>query len=226
MLTGWKYDNSVLVKETLRFDWINWIELLHPALHLQHLIRSNRTLIVLASQEIQTDMLELDDNSILMKRTFHCFFHVFVEASATLFFINLLEHDSSFASMQTLFQQSRDGNLHGSGMSHATIASPKRSIRASWRMGDAVVGRENAGWAKSKNGHISLCQNWSQGPPVEKTGRGTLLNRPSCHPDDTVGEGVELNWNTSLFGCPVLYPVLYCIGLTSSVRPAYSGFYQ
>ena len=40
---------------------------------------------------------------------------------------------------------SRDGNVHGSGTSHATTASPKPSLRASWSVGDAVVGRGNAG---------------------------------------------------------------------------------
>ena len=26
-------------------------------------------------------------------------------------------------------------------------------------------------------------------PPTEKTGRGSLLNRPSCPPDDQIGQG-------------------------------------
>ena len=42
------------------------------------------------------------------------------------------------------WQLSRDGNLHGSGMSHPTTASPKPAYRALWRVGDAVVGRGNA----------------------------------------------------------------------------------
>ena len=33
----------------------------------------------------------------------------------------------------------------------------------------------------------------SQGPPAEKTGRGSLLNRPLSPPDDPVGQGTELN---------------------------------
>ena len=53
--------------------------------------------------------------------------------------------------------------LHGSGMSHATTASPKPSFMASWRVGDAVVGRENAGLTTSKSGHPCPCQNGSQG---------------------------------------------------------------
>ena len=35
-------------------------------------------------------------------------------------------------------------------------------------------------------------RNCSQGPPAEKTGRGSLLNRPSCLPDDPIGQGTEL----------------------------------
>ena len=45
---------------------------------------------------------------------------------------------------------SRDGNLHGSDMSHAMTASPKPSFRTPWRVGDAVVSRGNAGWTTSK----------------------------------------------------------------------------
>ena len=37
------------------------------------------------------------------------------------------------------------------------------------------------------------CKNCLQGPPAEKTGRGSLLNRPSCPPDDPIGQGTELN---------------------------------
>ena len=58
--------------------------------------------------------------------------------------------------------------------------------------GDAVVGRGNAG-RTSKSGHICPCQSCSQEPPAEKTGRGALLNRPSCPPDDPIGQGTELN---------------------------------
>ena len=55
------------------------------------------------------------------------------------------------------WQLSRDGNLHGSGMSHAMTASPKSSFTAPWRMGDVVVRRENAGWTTAKSGHPSSC---------------------------------------------------------------------
>ena len=56
----------------------------------------------------------------------------------------------------------------------ATTASPKLSFRASWRVGDAVVGRGNAGWTTAMNGHTCPCQNCSQGPPGEETGRRSL----------------------------------------------------
>ena len=92
-----------------------------------------------------------------------------------------------------LWRLSRDGNLLGSGTPHATTAFPKPSFRAPWRVGYAVVGRGNAGWTTSKSGHPCPCQSCSQEPPAEKTGRGSLLNRPSCPPDVPVDEGTELN---------------------------------
>ena len=46
---------------------------------------------------------------------------------------------------------------------------------------------------EKKSGHPCPCQNCSQGPPAEKTGRGSLLNRPSCPPDDPNGQGTELD---------------------------------
>ena len=88
---------------------------------------------------------------------------------------------------------SRYRNLLGFCMSHATTASPNQSFGAFWRVGDAVVGRGNAGWTTSKSGHCCPCQNCSQWPPAEKTGIESLLNRPSCPPDDPIGQGTELN---------------------------------
>ena len=40
------------------------------------------------------------------------------------------------------------------------------------------------------------CRSCSRGPPAEKTGRGPLLNRPSCSPDDLISQENELNWKT------------------------------
>ena len=65
-------------------------------------------------------------------------------------------------------QLARDGNMYGLGMSHATTASPKPPFRAPWRVGDAMVGRGNAGWTASKSGHSCPCQNCLQWPPAEK----------------------------------------------------------
>ena len=81
-----------------------------------------------------------------------------------------------------LWQLLRNGNLHGSGMSHATTASLKPSFRAPWRVGDTVVGRGNVWQTTSKSGHLwpCTCQSCSQGPSVEKNWGGSLLNRSSC----------------------------------------------
>ena len=57
----------------------------------------------------------------------------------------------------------------------------------------AVIGRGNAGWTTSKSEHPCPCRNRSQGPPAEKTGRGSLLNHPSFspfhNPDNPIGQG-------------------------------------
>ena len=68
------------------------------------------------------------------------------------------------------WQLPRDGNLNGSGMSHATTASPKPFFRAPWRVGDSVVGRGSDGQT-SKSVHPCPCQTCLQGPLAEKTGR-------------------------------------------------------
>ena len=59
-----------------------------------------------------------------------------------------------------------------------TSASDKQLLPAK-RVGDAVVGRGNAGRTASKSGHPCPCKNCPQWP-AETTGRGSLLNRPSC----------------------------------------------
>ena len=55
------------------------------------------------------------------------------------------------------------------------------------RVGDAMVGRGNAEWTTAKNGHPCQCQNCSRGPPADKTGRRSLLKRPSRPPGDPIG---------------------------------------
>ena len=66
-------------------------------------------------------------------------------------------------------QMSWDGNLHGAEMSHAMTASPISFFRAPWRVGDTVVGRENAGWTTSESGRPCPCQNCSQWPLAGNT---------------------------------------------------------
>ena len=59
---------------------------------------------------------------------------------------------SMWAHRDFFWQLPRDGKARGSGMSRATTASPKPSFRVPCRVGDAVVGRANAGWT-SNSGH-------------------------------------------------------------------------
>ena len=54
--------------------------------------------------------------------------------------------------------------------------------------------RGSAWWTTSKSAHPHPSQSCSQGPPAEKTGRGSLLNRLSCPPYDPNGQGTEMNW--------------------------------
>ena len=119
-----------------------------------------------------------------------------------------------------------DGKLHGSGMSHTTTASPKPFFRAPWRVDDGVVGRRNAGWTTSKSGHPCPCQNCSPGPPAEKCERGSLLNRPSCSPDDTIGQVTELNWTeyySAISKCLVIVLLGWCSWLK---EPLFWGVYS
>ena len=80
-----------------------------------------------------------------------------------------------------------------SGISHASTVSPKPSFTAPGRVGDAVVGKGNAGGTKSKSGHPCSCQNCSQAPPAEKTGRDLCWIVPHVLPNDPIGQGTELN---------------------------------
>ena len=85
---------------------------------------------------------------------------------------------------RNLFRQlSKDGNWHGSGMSHTTTACPEPSFKGTLEVGDAVVGRGNAGWTASKSGHPCPWQNYSQGPLAEKVERGS---------DDNIHEWTSL----------------------------------
>ena len=70
----------------------------------------------------------------------------------------VLEHKTnnwvrSEGPQEPLLATVKRGNMHGSAMSHAMTTSPKPSFRTPWKVGDAVVVRENAGSTTSKSGH-------------------------------------------------------------------------
>ena len=58
--------------------------------------------------------------------------------------------------------------------------------------GDTVVSRDNEGWSTWKGGQTCPRQNCSWRAPAEKIGRRSLLNRPSCPPEEKSGQGT--NW--------------------------------
>ena len=60
--------------------------------------------------------------------------------------------------------------------------------------GGSCCQRGKWGWTAPKSRHPCPCQDCSQGPPAERTGRGSLLNGPSYPPnDDPAGHWTELN---------------------------------
>ena len=79
------------------------------------------------------------------------------------------------------WQRSRAGTLHGWGLSCATIASPHHPSGnlGGWMMPWSTE-KNIGGWTVSKSGYLASCQNCSWWLPTEKTGRGSLLNCPSC----------------------------------------------
>ena len=60
-------------------------------------------------------------------------------------------------------------------------------------------GGRRRGWQRQywmnniKEWNLCPYQNCLQWPPAEKTGQGSLPNRPPCPADDTIGQGIELN---------------------------------
>ena len=87
----------------------------------------------------------------------------------------------SFWVHRNFWQLSRDRKLHGLHVTRHNNFS-KTVLQSTLEGGRTVVSSGNAGWTTSKSGHPCLCQNYSQGPPAEKTGRGSLLNHLSCPP--------------------------------------------
>ena len=116
-------------------------------------------------------------------------------------------------------QEGREPDAHQNG--HATRHDSLSKIilhgtldTAPWKVGDTADGRGNHGCTTQKSGHLCPFQNCPQEPGAEKTGRGSLLNRPSCPLDDPVGQGTELNWTESK--C-LFEPITFFLSLSSSV---------
>ena len=82
----------------------------------------------------------------------------------------------------------------------ATTASLKLSLRASWRVGDNVVGRGNADRTSLPMPELLTIVS------AEKTERGSLLNRPSCPPpprpsDDPTDQGTKVTCKPHVRWC-------------------------
>ena len=75
--------------------------------------------------------------------------------------------------------------------------------RVLWRVGDAVVVEKRLERLHQRV-DIPPKPEHSQGPPAEKTGRGSLLNHPSCIPDDPIGQGTELSVHGRCHAEPLL----------------------
>ena len=99
---------------------------------------------------------------------------------------------SSWVHRNLLRQLSRDWNLHGSGMAHATTASLKPSFTAPWRLATPWSAEEMLDGRISKSGHPCRCQKCSQWPPAGVTGRESLLNQLWFSPTTQSVKG--LNW--------------------------------
>ena len=74
-----------------------------------------------------------------------------------------------------------------------TTASPKPSFRAPSQVGNAVVGRGNAGCTTSKSGHLCLCQNWFTIASRTKDWKQISAELSVMSPDDPVGQRIQLN---------------------------------
>ena len=89
------------------------------------------------------------------------------------------------------WQLSKDSNLHDLGMSHATTASPNHpsghlgGLAMPWSAEKKLHGK------LKKNGHPCPSQTRSQGPPVKRAERGSVLNRPSSQPTTQSADGLN-----------------------------------
>ena len=76
-------------------------------------------------------------------------------------------------------------------MPHATTASPippfKATLGSGWQAKEILAGQRQRVDipAHARTAHINFLQ--------KRLEEGSLLNRPSCNPDDPIGKGTELN---------------------------------
>ena len=86
-------------------------------------------------------------------------------------------------------------NLHGSGTSHARqrLQTHPSGYLGGWATPWSV--EEMLDGQHQRVDIPAHARTAHKGPPVEKTGRGSLLNRPSCIPNNFTGQGAELNWS-------------------------------
>ena len=98
----------------------------------------------------------------------------------------------SWAHRNLVRQLSTDRNWRGSAMSRATTASPKPFLRALWRVGDAVVGKEMLDGRHQRVDVPADAGTAHDGFPKERL-EEDLFCRPSCSPDDPVGQRIELD---------------------------------
>ena len=75
-----------------------------------------------------------------------------------------------------------------------TIGSLTKTILQGTLEGRRRRGWQRKGWMDNVNewAHLPVPELLTK-PPAETTGRGSLLNHPSCPPDDLIGQGTELN---------------------------------
>ena len=110
--------------------------------------------------------------------------------SKALFHPGMQQKIILLVSQRNFWQLSRDRNLHW--VCHAPWQPlQNHPLGHLGRVSNAMVSRGNAGWT-SKNGRPYLCQNCWRWPPAEQTGKWSLLNRPSCPPNDPFISGGEL----------------------------------
>ena len=96
------------------------------------------------------------------------------------------------AHINLFWQLSRDGNLHGMGLSYTTRTSPTPSSKAPLSLDDTVIGRGNADGQCQRVGIHALAGTADSSLLQKNSLEGSLLNCPSGPYNDLVGGGTEL----------------------------------